>query len=102
MRIAVMPRIAEQRPAAAQQSEIDSPGVHTHAVDAAELSRRLAQPGDHFAVEAQHVPMQGIERGGGNVRKAMHVLQFEATAVEQAEHPAAALGAKIEGQNLAS
>ena len=45
VRIAVVARVAEQRAAAAEQGEIDAPGVDADAVDAAELAgtfRRVA------------------------------------------------------------
>ena len=100
VRIAVVAGIAEQRAAAAQQREIDAPGIDAEAVDAAVLRRALAQGRQHFAVEPQHVPVQRIEGADGAVGEAVDDFELEALAVEAAEDAAAALGAEVEGEEF--
>ena len=62
VRIAIVARIAQQRAVAAEQGEVDAPGIDADAVDAAMLRRALRSVVQHFAVEAQHVPVQRVER----------------------------------------
>ena len=63
MRVAVVARVAEQGAAAAQQGEIDAPGIDAERVDAAEARRRTSAGSVSISlVEVQHVPVQRIER----------------------------------------
>ena len=48
VRIAVVARVAEQRVAAAQQGEVDAPGIDAECVDAAEIGRALLQSSSAF------------------------------------------------------
>ncbi len=56
-----MARVAEQGAAAAEQGEIDAPGIDAERVDAAVFRRAAPQPLQHLVMEAQHVPVQRIE-----------------------------------------
>src|SRR5262249_11985209 len=100
VRIAVVARIAEQRAVAAEQGEIHAPGVHADARQFAMLDGRLAQRGEHFAPEPQHVPVHRAERLHRTVGEAMHHVQAEPGAVERGHQTAAALGAEVEGEDL--
>ncbi len=100
VRIAVVAGIAQQNAAAAEQGEINAPGIDAQTIDAAVSGRAQPQRLEQRIVESENVPMQAIQRADGAVGEAVDYLQFQLRTIENADDAAAALGAEIESQEL--
>src|SRR5207237_1145060 len=85
---------------AAEQGEIDPPGIDSQGVDAAMLAGTAPQGREHFRVEPQDIPVHGAESVHRPVRKTVHDFQPQLPAVKKAEQAAAALRAQIDGEKL--
>src|SRR5262245_36231154 len=95
-----MARIAKERAVAAEQCEVNAPGIDAHAGKLAVLGVGFAQACDHFAVEAEHVPVQGVERLHSAIGETVDNVETEFLAVKLADESAPAFRAEIEGEDL--
>ena len=99
--VPVVVRVAQQRPLVVQQREVDAPGVDGHAGDlAVRLARGGRQPELDLAEDPQHVRVQAVRHAHGTAVEAVRLAQRQASAVEAAEHDAAALGAEVDRQEV--
>ena len=97
VRVAVVARVAEQRAVAAEQGEIDAPGVDADAASSCRRARQApcAGPRASRSYEPQHVPVQRVERAHRAVGEAVDLPEPDSLA-NLAQHDAPALGAQID------
>ena len=100
VRVAVVARVAQQRAVAAEQGEIDAPGVDADAVDAPHLAAAMRRPCSISLYRRSTSQCSVSSVRDGAVGEAVHHLQREPLAVEPAEDAAAALGAEVEGEDV--
>src|SRR5438128_11788362 len=72
MRIAVMPRIAEQHVATTKQGKIDAPGIDAETIELAVLGAGEAQRILHFVKQAQDIPIDAVGQSDAAVGEAVH------------------------------
>ncbi len=82
MRIAVVAGVAQQRAVAAQQGEIDTPGIDAESVEWAVLARAQPQRLQHLAVQSQGIPMQRVEGAHRPVGEAVNHFQTQLRTIE--------------------
>src|SRR5262245_9719309 len=102
MWIAVMAGIAEQRATAAQKRKVHAPRVDADRIDSTVVRGTFSQCTEDFAVQAEHVPMQGIKRRDGSVREAVNDFELDPLTIEPPHYATPALGAEIDCQYVAS
>src|SRR5205807_1171855 len=84
----------------AQEREVNAPSIDAQAIDAAVVGCTAAQGGHHFRVQAQHIPVEGVEDLHRSVGEAVDDFEFESLAIEETEYAAAAFRAQVKGEQF--
>ncbi len=96
-RVAVVERVADERPRAIEPADIHAPRVDADARQAGCRTRRQPKPGQDLVVQAQRVPVQPVGKLDRVVREAVYLLERQAVRAEPAEDDPAARGADVDG-----
>jgi hypothetical protein len=97
-RIAIMPRIFEQRAVAVEQPEIHAPGIHADAVQLVAFRRGESQAFADFVKKPQRVPVETRRQAHRRIRKTVNFAELEPVLREPADHRTAALCSQIQSQ----
>jgi hypothetical protein len=96
--IAIAVRFSDLFSRGIEQDIIDAPGIGADSGDGQPALRGLFQAGKNLLVEVGKVPVQVVSRRHDPVGEAMDFLQRETSALERAQHKAAAFGSQVDGK----